>query len=76
MRCLKCQGLVAVYHDEARCMNCGRYYYPPLTTIELCSQGDVACMEPAGIDGLCQAHWQARLDKVNEGRRAGFKYKR
>ena len=76
MNCHKCQGLVVLHNGEARCLNCGKYWFQPLATIELCSQGDGACTEPAGIDGLCQTHWQARLDKVNEGRRAGFRYKR
>ncbi len=73
--CSKCGGLVVTYHEEDRCINCGAYYFPPEPTGEICSQGGT-CGREAAMDGLCQKHWQQRMDMVNRGRRAGFKFRR
>lgn len=75
MTCRKCGGFVATYHDEARCLACGKYYFPPEPTGEICSQGGT-CGREAEMDGLCRKHWQQRMDMVNRGRRAGFKFRR
>jgi hypothetical protein len=32
MRCSKCQGLVIQNHADLKCINCGRYYFPPAPT--------------------------------------------
>lgn len=74
MRCAKCQGLVAVYHDEARCLNCGAYYFPPLQTVETCTQGG-NCPEAAAIDGLCVEHHTQRMVMVNSGRNIYKRYR-
>lgn len=74
MRCKKCNGLVAVYHDEARCLNCGRYYFPPDSTIEICSQGG-NCGRDAEIDGLCWLHHKQRMAMVNNGRNVYKRYR-
>ena len=60
-RCSRCQGLVVVDHDEARCINCGRYWFPPAAPETECSQ----CEHDVWRDGLCQSHWRARMQLVN-----------
>lgn len=72
MTCLKCRGLVVVEHDEARCLCCGRYYFPPDSTVEICSQGGT-CGREAERDGLCDRHWRQRMAMVNNGKKAGHR---
>lgn len=74
MTCLKCRGLVVVHNDEARCLNCGRYYFPPDSTVEICSQGGT-CTEKSERDGLCEAHWRMRMGIVNDGRPLSRRYR-
>lgn len=75
MTCTKCHGLVVVHHDEARCLSCGKYWFPPEQVGEFCSQGGT-CGRFAEHDGLCLKHWTQRMEMVNRGRRAGFKFRR
>ncbi len=73
--CNKCGGLVVVTHDEAKCINCGAYYFSIDPAGDICSQGGT-CGREAAMDGLCQKHWQQRMDMVNRGRAKGFRLRR
>lgn len=77
MTCSKCRGLVVmgVGADEARCILCGKYYFPPEPDGEICSQGGT-CGRTAEKDGLCAMHWRQRLDNINKGRSASRRYRR
>lgn len=75
MTCSKCGGLVVVHHDEARCLMCGKYWFPPDPSVEVCSQGGT-CDGLAERDGLCDKHWRQRLEQVNKGRAKSFRYRR
>lgn len=72
MECSKCGGLVVVTPDEARCINCGKYAFPPDSPMEFCSQGGT-CGSAAERDGLCDLHWRQRMEKVNRGKKAGHR---
>jgi hypothetical protein len=61
MTCSKCGGLVVAGHGEARCLNCGRYWFQADKNQTECSQ----CDHDVWRDGLCQVHWQARMEMVN-----------
>lgn len=75
MTCSKCRGLVIAQHDEARCILCGKYWFPPEPVGEVCSQGG-ACLRMAERDGLCDVHWRQRMEHVNHGRPASRRYRR
>lgn len=74
MNCSKRRGLVATYHDESRCLNCGAYYFPPDPTVERCTQGG-DCPEAATIAGLCKRHHTQRMHMVNHGRNIYKRYR-
>ena len=67
MRCTKCQGLVVPGHDEARCLQCGTYWFPPDRSGTFCSQSGT-CGRNAEIDGLCTIHHKLRMDQINFGK--------
>lgn len=75
MECSKCGGLVVVSYGEAHCVFCGKYYFPPEPTGEICSQGGT-CTKLAWRDGLCQEDWHARMALINKGRAKAFRYRR
>lgn len=72
MTCSKCGGLVVVHQNDARCINCGRYWFPPEPSGDICSQGGTCGMD-AERDGLCDLHWRQRMEKVNRGKKAGHR---
>lgn len=75
MECSKCRGLVFVQHEEARCLMCGRYWFPPEPSGDICSQGGT-CGRKAERDGLCDRHWRQRMENINRGRKASHRYRK